>query len=62
MADAVIEAWKLMTRTGYVYPLPSSVSKLTDRQLRFSLKGIQEYIEEKRHAGTHVQARQGLVD
>jgi predicted DNA-binding transcriptional regulator AlpA len=30
--------------------------KLTDRQLRFSLQGIQEYIQEKRHAGARVQA------
>jgi predicted DNA-binding transcriptional regulator AlpA len=35
--------------------LPFTV-RLSPRQLRFSAKSIERYIEERQHAGTHMQA------
>ena len=35
---------------------------LSPRKIRFSLKGIMKYIEEKQHAGKRVPERQDLLD
>jgi predicted DNA-binding transcriptional regulator AlpA len=38
------------------------VVQLSARQIRFSLKGIEKWIEEKQHAGTRVQAGESVLD
>jgi predicted DNA-binding transcriptional regulator AlpA len=38
------------------------VVALSPRQIRFSLKGIEKWIEEQQHAGTRVQAGESVLD